>query len=149
MYPRADRWGETEVRKKDVCCVAYGSSRVPWCYWIVRWPPPWTLCSRHHLHDNDVEAQRETSPTWCYECSFGTPCLNLFTTNFRILGSNTICTSTELLRAFEKLQAATVSFMPVCPSVRIEKLGSHWTDFQEIWYLKIFVKTFRENSKFD
>jgi len=29
----------------------------------------------------------------------------------------------------------------VCSSVRMEKLGSHWTDIQEIWYLSIFRKS--------
>ena len=29
----------------------------------------------------------------------------------------------------------------VCPSVRMEQLGSHWTDFYEIWYLNIFRKS--------
>jgi hypothetical protein len=27
-----------------------------------------------------------------------------------------------------------------CPSVRVEHLGSHWTDFHEISYLRIFRK---------
>ena len=31
-------------------------------------------------------------------------------------------------------------FMSVCPSVRMEKLGCHWTDFQYIWYWSIFRK---------
>jgi len=39
--------------------------------------------------------------------------------------------------------------LPVCPSVhpsvrfslRMEQVGSHWTDFREIWYLKIFRKS--------
>jgi len=26
----------------------------------------------------------------------------------------------------------------VRPSVRMEQLGSHWTNFQEIWYLSTF-----------
>jgi hypothetical protein len=26
----------------------------------------------------------------------------------------------------------------VCPSVRIEQLRSHWTNFHQIWYLNIF-----------
>jgi hypothetical protein len=35
-----------------------------------------------------------------------------------------------VLEAIEKLQKATISFvMSVCPSVHIEKLGTHWTDF--------------------
>jgi len=36
-----------------------------------------------------------------------------------------------------------------CPSVRMEQLGFHWTDFYEIWYLSIFFsKIYRENSCF-
>ena len=27
-----------------------------------------------------------------------------------------------------------------CPSVRIKHLGSHWTDFDDIWYLRFFRK---------
>ena len=34
--------------------------------------------------------------------------------------------------------------LPVRPSARVEKLGSHWTDFHEILYLNIF-EIFREN----
>ena len=34
---------------------------------------------------------------------------------------------------------------PVClyvyPSVHMEQLGSHWTDFHEIWYMGIFLKS--------
>ena len=33
-------------------------------------------------------------------------------------------------------------------SVRLEKLGSHWTDFHEIWYLSSFRKICWENSSF-
>jgi hypothetical protein len=34
---------------------------------------------------------------------------------------------------FAKLQTATISFvMSVSPSTRMERLGSHWTDFREI-----------------
>ena len=29
----------------------------------------------------------------------------------------------------------------VCPSVRMEQLGSHWTDFHESLYLRIFRKS--------
>jgi hypothetical protein len=43
----------------------------------------------------------------------------------------------SFLGAFEKLRKATVSFimllcLSVRPSVHIEELGSHWTDFYEI-----------------
>jgi hypothetical protein len=44
-----------------------------------------------------------------------------------------------LLGAFAKLRKATISFvMSVRPSVSMEQLGSHWTDFHEIRYLRIF-----------
>jgi virulence-associated protein VapD len=33
--------------------------------------------------------------------------------------------------------------LPVCPSVRMEQFGSHWTDFHEILYLSIFRKSTR------
>jgi hypothetical protein len=53
---------------------------------------------------------------------------------------------TGFLGAFEKLQKAAISVvMSVCPlvrsSVRIQQLGSHWTEFLEIWYLSIFRKS--------
>jgi hypothetical protein len=36
--------------------------------------------------------------------------------------------------------------MSVRPSVRLEQLGSHWMDFDEIWHLKFFFfKICREN----
>jgi len=31
--------------------------------------------------------------------------------------------------------------LSVCPSVHMEQLSSHWTDFPEIWYLSIFQNT--------
>jgi hypothetical protein len=44
--------------------------------------------------------------------------------------------------AFAKLRQATITFVTsVCPSVRMEQLGSHWADFHNILYLKIFRKT--------
>jgi hypothetical protein len=30
--------------------------------------------------------------------------------------------------------------MSIHPSVLMEQLGPHWTDFREIWYLSIFQK---------
>ena len=43
---------------------------------------------------------------------------------------------------FAKLRKATISLvMSVPPFARMEKLGSHCTDFHEIWYLKIIRKS--------
>jgi hypothetical protein len=44
-----------------------------------------------------------------------------------------------VLEAFAKSLKVTISVvMLVCPSALMEHLGSHWTDFYEIWYLSIF-----------
>jgi hypothetical protein len=40
------------------------------------------------------------------------------------------------LGAFAELEKVTVSFVV---SVRMEQLDSHWTDFDEILYLRIFL----------
>jgi len=49
--------------------------------------------------------------------------------------------SQSFLVAFGKLRNKTVSFVPsVRLSVRIEQLGSHWTDFREIWCLFVCRK---------
>jgi len=48
---------------------------------------------------------------------------------------------------FAKLRKATINFvMSVRPSVHKEQLGSHWTDFHEIWCVSIFLKICREKS---
>ena len=45
-----------------------------------------------------------------------------------------------LLGAFAKLRKASIrSVVSVRPSVRMEQLGSHWTDFHEILYFSIFL----------
>jgi hypothetical protein len=56
---------------------------------------------------------------------------------------NTLCgQNVELLGAFAKLRTATISFVAfVCPSIRMQQVGSHWRDFHEIWYLSIFQKS--------
>ena len=48
----------------------------------------------------------------------------------------------ELLGAFAKLRKATISMViSALLSVRTEQLRSHWTDFHEIGYLRIFGKS--------
>jgi len=44
-----------------------------------------------------------------------------------------------------KLRKSNISFaMSVRPSVRMEQLGFHWTDFHVIRYLRIFRKSVEE-----
>jgi len=38
-------------------------------------------------------------------------------------------------------EKASVSFVSARLSVRMEQLGSHWTDFHEILYLTVFRKS--------
>jgi len=49
----------------------------------------------------------------------------------------------SVLGALAKLRKATISFYHVSarPSVRMEQLGSHWTDFREILHLSFFRKS--------
>jgi hypothetical protein len=52
----------------------------------------------------------------------------------------------EFLDAFAKLRKAYISFiMSVRPSVHMEQLGTHQTDFHEIWYLRILRKSVRKS----
>ena len=55
----------------------------------------------------------------------------------------------SFIDAFAKLRKTTIRFaMPVrlslYPSVRMEQLSSHWTDFYEITYLRIFENLSRK-----
>jgi predicted transcriptional regulator of viral defense system len=51
---------------------------------------------------------------------------------------NEVSKSTVFLGAFPKLRKVAANFvMYVYPSVRVEQLGPHWTDFQEI--LRVYV----------
>ena len=49
-------------------------------------------------------------------------------------------TFSQFLGASAKLRKAIISFF-MCQSVRMGQLGSHRTDFHEIWYLNIFRKS--------
>ena len=55
------------------------------------------------------------------------------------------------LGAFVKLLKVTASFVmsvrpSICPSVRIEQLRYHWTDFHENLCMSIFLKSLRKIS---
>ena len=56
-------------------------------------------------------------------------CCEIHTKHINILCGQNV----EFLGAFVKLLKATTSYvMSVRPSVRMEQLGSHWTDFHKI-----------------
>jgi len=50
----------------------------------------------------------------------------------------------QCLDAFEKLQKSNCSLHRVCVSARMELFVSHWTDFHEILYLRIFQKSIKK-----
>jgi len=52
-----------------------------------------------------------------------------------------------VLRRWAKLRNAIISFvMSLRPSVQMKQLGSHWTDFNEIWYLSNFRKAVEQTQ---
>ena len=55
----------------------------------------------------------------------------------------------KTLGSFAKLRKETISFImfAVRPSIHMELFGSHWTDFDEIWYLS-FVKNLSRKFQF-
>jgi hypothetical protein len=76
--------------------------------------------------------------------------LNTISSRKFFLPDNPHC-CTPFLGAFAKLRRATISFvisvcLSVLPSVRMEQLGSHWTDFHGIFYVSTF-RTYIENIK--
>ena len=46
----------------------------------------------------------------------------------------------KIFRRVRKISKSDMSFMSVRLTVRIQKLGFHWRNFREIWYLNIFQK---------
>jgi hypothetical protein len=78
------------------------------------------------------------------------------TRNDVLLCRVTFLLKSAFLGAFAKLRKATISLVmsvsvclsvrpsippPVCPSVRMEQLGFHRTDFHEMWYLSAVRKS--------
>ena len=59
---------------------------------------------------------------------------------------NTLCgQNVEFLGPFAKARKAIISsVMSVRPFVRMEQLGSHWTDAHEIWWLGILRKSVQQ-----
>ena len=80
-------------------------------------------------------------------CFHFVQCSTFFSKNQHL----TPCTETWLglqklqtidFRHVRKMRNATISFvMSVCLLARMEQLGSHWTDFSEIWYLRVSRKS--------
>jgi len=53
-----------------------------------------------------------------------------------------------ILRRVRKIEKSDYWLRHICPSVRMEQLGFHWRDFDEIRYFSIFRKICQENSSF-
>ena len=78
---------------------------------------------------------------WFHSCSFLFPSLTIFN-GFQ--GLTVSVWRRSIFRRVCKIAESDHSLRHVCPSVRpdgwMEQLGSHWTDFHEIWYLSTFRK---------
>ena len=67
---------------------------------------------------------------------------------FWVLG--TLARTRTILGAFAKLRKTTFSVvMSVRPFVRMEQLGSNWTDFHEISYMSFFFESLSRKFKFN
>ena len=52
-----------------------------------------------------------------------------------------LCNFLKHFRRFRKIAKSYYWLRHVRPPVCMEQLGSHWTDFHEIWYLRFFRKS--------
>jgi hypothetical protein len=60
---------------------------------------------------------------------------------------NIMSSRSYVLGAFAKLRRATISFnVSVCPTFLMEQLGSHWKDYHESLYMKIFRKSVKKTQ---
>ena len=59
-----------------------------------------------------------------------------------------VCVCVCVLGECAILRIATITSLSGRPYVRMEQLGSPWTDFHEIRYFSIFRKCIRENTSF-
>ena len=50
------------------------------------------------------------------------------------------------VKRVRRITKSGCSLCRVCPSLRMEQLGSHWTNFHEIWYLNIVRNTVENNQ---
>ena len=93
-------------------------------YSTVQYDPSWSILwvSIYHIF-RSVKTERNPNTSRCLDAAF----LILF-------------------RRDAKLRKTIISFVmsvrsSVHLSVRMEQLGSHWTDFEETWYLRLFWKS--------
>jgi len=50
----------------------------------------------------------------------------------------------QSFRGFREIAESGYQLRHVCPSLRMEQLDFHWTDFHEIWYLSIFRQSVKK-----
>ena len=87
-----------------------------------------------------VVLQRRPAPSNCYIQMPEARSMRIRSSHFLIWNVRSI--SAIVLVAFGELRKPIISFvMSVCPSVLMEKLQSHWTDFDEIWCLSFCWKS--------
>jgi hypothetical protein len=58
--------------------------------------------------------------------------------SLRIRNKNTYSENADVFRCGRGIAKRDYLIPHICPSVRMEQLRSHWTDFHDIWYLIFF-----------
>jgi hypothetical protein len=112
----------------------------------------WNTVLGHWIneHVSNYHSLFFSSQVMCIYVPAQSKCIWYKTRKVTIYGAlYTIKLLVPFIGAFAKLPRATTSFImsvlpSVRPSVRMEQLGSHWTDFHEIWYLNSFENLSRK-----
>ena len=133
MHCVASRFGYPKYRLSELSLVPIGSdnrhSTVCVCIYIM-----FVTCFRYACHLTD-----DVSPTPRSKQSITLPPPVLHSCR-----QSSARLQFTFSSAFANLRKENISFamyLSVCLSVRMEQLGSHWTDFHEIWYSRIFRKS--------
>jgi hypothetical protein len=106
--------------------------------WSTSFPNVWTC--------NPLDTYRPLGLTCCYFLHYCKQCVSSKPQNEASNLKRSRSCKTLISFAFAKLGKATMSFVvSVClfvrPSVRMEQLGFHWTDYHEIIHLSVLRKS--------
>jgi len=95
--------------------------------------------NNHRKHgDKSVQRRWHSVIDVCLQSNY-----NILTCNLLHFCNHFYTVVTFAFRRVRKIAKSDYSLRHIHPSVRMEHLASHWTDFHEIWYLSICRKLLR------